>query len=173
MAAAEALFSVDSHYAAAILRHRDQINLRMIILHWSRRASMNYLQVSDSIETNDFAGISARRCRAGPRPVPTTGREKSVLRRLLGKAESLANEPGGAEIAGLFQARREALAPASNRLRELSERGELGQALDALCALFVHLHVNRMGGSPAAEQRMLSLLLRTREGLKKSPVVRP
>src|SRR5262249_10857213 len=101
-------------------------------------------------------------------------RRKNELRTLLGTPGSLAAEPGGAEIADLFKARREALALVSGRLREVGDRGELGQSLSALCASFVHLHVNRMGGlDPSSEQRILGLLLRAREGLQKTPPARP
>src|SRR5262249_37818838 len=97
---------------------------------------------------------------------------KTVLRGLLGKPESLASESGGAELLGLFTARRTALLTVADHLRQLENRGELSQSLDGLCASFVHLHVNRMGGlDSSSEQRILSLLLRTRDGLQKSPVV--
>jgi thiopeptide-type bacteriocin biosynthesis protein len=81
------------------------------------------------------------------------------------------NESGGPEIAGVFQARRQSLAPVADRLRQLASNGELSQSIDQLAASFVHLHINRMGGiDSSSEQRVFSLLLRTREGLRKSPV---
>jgi hypothetical protein len=55
-------------------------------------------------------------------------------------------------------------------MRQLRELGELGKSFDELCSSFAHMHVNRLGGlASLPEQRILSLLRRTREGLHKSP----
>jgi thiopeptide-type bacteriocin biosynthesis protein len=97
---------------------------------------------------------------------------KVLLRSLIGQpTQFLAGQTDGAEIARILAKRREALTPLAQSLRHLAERRELGQSLDVLCRSFVHLHANRMsGGDSTSEQRILSLLLRTRDGLKKSPV---
>jgi lantibiotic biosynthesis protein len=174
MAAAESLFSVDSHYAAALLRclrkkesPHDHITLVAVSID----------DMLGGIGLGEDERLRWYRTQASPGRAEAGSeyrQRKPVLRLLLGQTEALANEPGGAEIAGLFKQRRAALTSVSDHLRQLADRGELGQSIDTLCASFVHLHVNRMGGldSPS-EQRILSLLLRTREGLQKSPAVRP
>ena len=173
MDAAESLFFVDSRHAAAILRSyrakkftHDHVTLVT--------ASIDLLLAGIGLDPDQRLRWYRSQATPGRAEAGSEYRQrKSVLRLLLGKADSFANEPGGAEIAEFFDARRGALAAAANQLRDLSGRGELGQALDALYASFVHLHVNRMGGIAVSwEQRMLSLLLRTREGLQKSPVSR-
>jgi len=97
---------------------------------------------------------------------------KAVLRSLIGQTgQFLADQPGGAEIARILARRREALTPLARSFRHLAEQRELRKSLDVLCSSFVHLHLNRMTGlDSTSEQRILSLLLRTRDGLKKSPV---
>jgi thiopeptide-type bacteriocin biosynthesis protein len=88
----------------------------------------------------------------------------------LGKPDFLATEPGGADIARAFRDRQQALADVVDALRKLESAGELSQSFDSLCASFIHLHVNRMGGTDSlSEQWLLSLLHRTREGLQKAP----
>jgi thiopeptide-type bacteriocin biosynthesis protein len=98
---------------------------------------------------------------------------KNLLRSALGQPQRfLEGFPGGGAIASVLAQRQEALAPVARRLRELAEQKLLRRPLDVLCASFVHLHLNRMSspGSPS-EQRVISLLLRTRESLAKAPVV--
>jgi thiopeptide-type bacteriocin biosynthesis protein len=174
MAVAETLFCVDSHYAAALLRCQrkkkfphDQITLVAV--------SIDDLLGGIGLGEDDRLGWYRTQAAPGRAEAGSEYRQrKPVLRRFLGEREALANEPGGAEIAGLFQGRRAALTSVADHLRQLADRGELGQSIDTLCASFVHLHVNRMGGlDPPSEQRVLSLLLRTREGLQKAPAVRP
>ena len=97
---------------------------------------------------------------------------KNVLRSVLGQPQQfLAGFPGGRGIAAILAQRETELVPVAQRLRELAEQKVLSHPLDALCASFVHLHLNRMSslGSPS-EQRILSLLLRARESLAKAPV---
>jgi thiopeptide-type bacteriocin biosynthesis protein len=173
MAAAEALFAVDSRYSAELLRcsrakqwPHDRTTLLTISID----------DLLDGLGMNEEARLQWYREQAklSRAEAGADYRErKTVLRSLLGTPAFLANEPGGAEIAGVLQARREALAPVAASLRELGERGELDKSFDELCASFVHLHVNRLGGHASLpEQRILSLLLRTREGLRKSPAAK-
>jgi thiopeptide-type bacteriocin biosynthesis protein len=99
---------------------------------------------------------------------------KNLLRSVLGQPQQfLAGLSDGSAIASILAQRQEGLAQAALRLRDLAERRILRRPLDALCASFVHLHLNRMSspGSPS-EQRVISLLLRTRESLAKAPAVR-
>jgi thiopeptide-type bacteriocin biosynthesis protein len=96
---------------------------------------------------------------------------KTILRALLGRPHELASQPGGDAIDAILATRRGALSPHGIRIRELVAKGVSNQSLDALCASFVHLHANRLGAPESlAEQRVLSLLLRTREGLDKAPL---
>jgi lantibiotic biosynthesis protein len=173
MAAAETLFSVDSRYSADLLRssrakqwQHDRTTLLLI--------SIDDLLDGLGMNEEERLGWYRGQAKPGGAEAGSDYRErKALLRSLLGTPEFLANEPGGDEIANVFKSRREALAPAAASLRQLAERGELGQSLDELCASFVHLHVNRLGGLAAlSEQRILNLLLRTREGLHKSPAAK-
>jgi thiopeptide-type bacteriocin biosynthesis protein len=174
-AAAESLFFVDSRYAAQLVHSTGSRT------QWPHdHKTLVAVSIDDLLGAIGFTEEARLRWYRGQAKLGGTDagseyrQRKTVLRSLLGRPEALANEPGGADIAGLFQARRSALAPVSDCLRQLANRGELGQSLDKLSASFVHLHVNRMGGlDPSSEQRILSLLLRTREGLEKSPTVRP
>ena len=96
---------------------------------------------------------------------------KQTLRLLLGDPARLLADPGGEAVAQVFAARREALVPVAWRLSELTERGELGQLTSKLYQSFVHLHCNRLLASDwALEQRLIGLLLRTREGLHTAPL---
>jgi thiopeptide-type bacteriocin biosynthesis protein len=173
MAAAETLFFADSRYAAALLRSLMKKEFKYDSI------SLIVASIDDLLSAIGFGEDERLRWY---RSQATSGRaeagseyrqRKAELRSLLGTPEFLANEPGGAEIASIFKARREALVSLSDHLRQLGGRGELLQSLDSLCSSFVHLHINRMGGiDPMPEQRLLCLLLRTREGLQKAPTTR-
>ena len=96
------------------------------------------------------------------------------LRRLLGDPTACADEPGGAALGRVLAARRAALAPIRERLRELDRQGQLESSLERLCQSYVHLHCNRLlGGGPPTEQQVLGLLLRTRESLERAPTAAP
>jgi class I lanthipeptide synthase len=97
---------------------------------------------------------------------------KVLLRQLLGDPRGLLAQPGGTEVARILAARRRALAPTAQRLAELAQRGALSQAPAMLYRSYVHLHLNRLVGiDGTAEPRVLGLLLRTREGLARAPLV--
>jgi thiopeptide-type bacteriocin biosynthesis protein len=102
-------------------------------------------------------------------------KRKTFLRLLLVQSEKiLANETGGPEIASILATRRNAISAAAADLHKLADQGELSQSLDTLASSFVHLHLNRMAGlDGASEQRILNLLLRTRESLTNAPVTYP
>jgi thiopeptide-type bacteriocin biosynthesis protein len=171
MATAEKLFSIDSRYAAELLR----CSRAKQWLH--DRTTLLAISIDDLLEGLGMNEEERRRW-YGKQPKPggaeagSDYRErKAELRPLLGTPEALANDAGGAEIAALFKARREALAPVAASLQELVDHGKLRVTLDELCSSVVHLHVNRLGGlASLPEQRILNLLLRTREGLHKSRV---
>jgi class I lanthipeptide synthase len=95
---------------------------------------------------------------------------KQTLRSLLGDPTRLLGESGGEAVAQVFAARREALVPAAQHLDKLTEQGEIGQPPSKLYQSFVHLHCNRLLASDGSlEQRLIGLLLRTREGLHTAP----
>jgi thiopeptide-type bacteriocin biosynthesis protein len=96
---------------------------------------------------------------------------KAALRRLLGRSDPLADEPGGYLLAQVLASRRRALAPAAARLKALAGDGALEQPTERLCHSYVHLHCNRLlGAGSALEERVLQLLRRTREGLSQAPL---
>jgi thiopeptide-type bacteriocin biosynthesis protein len=101
---------------------------------------------------------------------PIYRQRKALLRALLSDPQRLLDEPGGAAVALVLAARRAALAPVADRLRNLADQGELTQKPSVLYSSYVHLHFNRLLGSDAvSEQNVLGLLLRTREGLDRTP----
>jgi thiopeptide-type bacteriocin biosynthesis protein len=173
MAAAEGLFAADSRCSARLLQElkrkvwpHDEIAL----LALSIDSILSAIGFDEAERLRWYRG----RTNARGADIGAEFRErKNVLRSVLGQPQQfLAGFPGGSVIASVLDQRQEALVPVAQRLRELAGQNILGQTLDVLCASFVHLHVNRLSspGSPS-EQRILSLLLRTRESLAKAPVV--
>jgi lantibiotic biosynthesis protein len=166
MAAAEELFSADSRGSARLLHEvkrkmwpHDEVTLLAL--------SIDSLLSAIGFEEAERLRWYRSQTNARGADIGAEFRQrKNVLRSVL------AGFPGGSEIAGALAERQEAIAPVAQRLRELAGQEILRRPLDALCASFVHLHHNRMSspGSPS-EQRILSLLLRTRESLAKAPVV--
>jgi lantibiotic biosynthesis protein len=173
MAAAEELFSADSRGSAGLLHElkrkswpHDEVTLLALSIDgllsaigFDEAERLRWYRSQTNARAADIGAEFRQR--------------KNVLRSVLGQPQQfLASFPGGSEIASILARRQAALAPVAQRLRELAAQEILRRPLDALCASFVHLHVNRMSspGSPA-EQRMLSLLLRTRESLAKAPLV--
>jgi thiopeptide-type bacteriocin biosynthesis protein len=166
MAAAEELFSADSRGSARLLHEvkrkmwpHDEVTLLAL--------SIDSLLSAIGFEEAERLRWYRSQTNARGADIGAEFRQrKNVLRSVL------AGFPGGSEIAGALAERQEAIAPVAQRLREIAGQEILRRPLDALCASFVHLHHNRMSspGSPS-EQRILSLLLRTRESLAKAPVV--
>ena len=173
MAAAEGLFSADSRGSAKLLHElkrkvwpHDEITL----LALSIDDLLNAIGFDNAERLRWYRGqTNARGADIGAE----FRQRKNVFRSVLGQPQQfLAGFPGGSAIASVLAQRQEALVPVARRLRELAEQKILRLPLDALCGSFVHLHLNRMTtlGSPS-EQRILGLLLRTRESLAKAPVV--
>jgi thiopeptide-type bacteriocin biosynthesis protein len=170
MALAERFFSVDSRSVGELLHH---FNAK----HWSHdRSTMVAISIDDLLgamglsEAERLRWYSTQATLGRTQTSDEYRQRKNVLRALLGKPDFLATEPGGTEIARIFRDRRQDLADVIDALRKLESAGELSQSFDSLCASFVHLHVNRMGSADSlSEQWLLSLLHRTREGLKKAP----
>ncbi|MBW8879505.1 MAG: lantibiotic dehydratase [Acidobacteria bacterium] len=172
MAAAEALFAADSLGATELVglfREKRWPHDQTALLALSSDDLLGGLGFDEADrlrwyrqQTND----------GGPEAGADYRQRKNVLRALLGQPlESLAKDPGRAEIAAALTRRRNALLLVGRQLRQLAEQGALGLSIDILCRSFVHLHVNRMAGAEGpSEQRILALLLRTRESLEKAPV---
>jgi lantibiotic biosynthesis protein len=77
----------------------------------------------------------------------------------------------GTRTTSILTAQKALLALIAERFRQLASEDKLSTTFDALCASFVHLHLNRVAGlDHASEQRILSLLLRTRDSLQKAPL---
>ena len=171
MTASEAVFSADSRSAVGLLRylrtklwpHDQTIFLAL---------SIDDLLYGLGLSETDRLGWYRRQATPGGQDLGSEYRQrKSALRSLLGQPEKfLSTQPGGVQIASVLEGRRKALSPIVQGLRRLADQGVLSQSLDTLFASFVHLHVNRLAGLDSqSEQRVLSLLLRTREGLEKAP----
>jgi thiopeptide-type bacteriocin biosynthesis protein len=171
MTASEAVFSADSRSAVGLLRylrtklwpHDQTIFLAL---------SIDDLLYGLGLSETDRLGWYRRQATPGGQDLGSEYRQrKSALRSLLGQPEKfLSTQPGGVQIASVLEGRRKALSPIAQGLRRLADQGVLSQSLDTLFASFVHLHVNRLAGLDSqSEQRVLSLLLRTREGLEKAP----
>jgi len=171
MTASEAVFSADSRSAVGLMRclktklwPHDQTTFLAL--------SIDDLLDGLGLSKTDRLGWYRRQATPGGPDLGSEYRQrKTVLRPLLGQTEQfLASQPGGAQIASVLAERRRELSPVAQTLRRLADQGALSQPLDNLYASFVHLHVNRLAGlDPQSEQRVLSLLLRTREGLEKAP----
>ena len=203
MVAAEAVFAADSRAAAKLLRAtrdaawpHDRTSLLALSvddlvagigfdeaerLRWYRRqttigARDSGLETRDS-EADARDGVEAHKKESRAKD-PDIGAEyrqrKNVLRSLLGHPHAqLEAQVGGLEIAAALAERRAFLSAAARDLRTLAEQRTLRQTLSTLCASFVHLHVNRLGGLDSGpEHRLLGLLLRTRESLEKAPATK-
>jgi thiopeptide-type bacteriocin biosynthesis protein len=97
---------------------------------------------------------------------------KNILRAFLGLPHYVDAQLGGSALVESLARRGAALAAAAEQLARLAERGELNQQPTALYGSYIHMHCNRLtGADPSLERRTLGLLLRTREGLDRAPVV--
>jgi thiopeptide-type bacteriocin biosynthesis protein len=167
---AEALFAADS-CAVVELLHLSQQRLlemdRMTLAILSIDDLLAGLGLTESDRLRWYKDQAMLRREAGQE----YRQRKQTLRSLLGDPARLLAAPGGEAVAQVFAARREALAPVAQCLYELIERGELSQPISKLYQSFVHLHCNRLLASDwALEQRLIGLLLRTREGLHTAPL---
>jgi thiopeptide-type bacteriocin biosynthesis protein len=167
---AEALFAADSRAVVELLHLSQQRLLemdRMMLAVFSIDDLLAGLGLTESDRLRWYKDQAMSRREAGQE----YRQRKQTLRSLLGDPARLLADPGGEAVAQVFAARREALVPVAWRLSELTERGELGQLTSKLYQSFVHLHCNRLLASDwALEQRLIGLLLRTREGLHTAPL---
>jgi thiopeptide-type bacteriocin biosynthesis protein len=97
-------------------------------------------------------------------------RRKDTLRGLLGDPDQIRSRPGGDALARMLDARRIELARIRVQLDALASAGELLQPKSTLFRNYVHLHCNRLfAGERSAEEQILALLERTRDGLSRAP----
>ncbi len=165
LAVAEEVFDVDSTTAADLLdlEQRGAIALD--------RLELAVLSIDDlliGLGLDDTARL--RFCESVVVSRQATGqdyrRRKTSLRALLGDASGLTPE-----LTAVLRARRQALEPMASRFSELEAAGELVAPLQRVRASLVHMHHNRLVGLAApAEQDVLGLLLRTRDGLLRAPL---
>jgi thiopeptide-type bacteriocin biosynthesis protein len=166
---AESIFAADSRAAAILLNLLLERELKM------DRTTLAILSVDDLLSSLGLSETERLQWYKDQNPawdeVGKAYRErKTLLRALLGDPQRLMSEPGGVDVAMVFASRRAALAPLAVRLNKLAEAGELTQKPATLFSSYVHLHFNRLLGSDAASERnVLGLLLRTREGLERTP----
>jgi hypothetical protein len=95
-----------------------------------------------------------------------------VLRPILGRANGVKSLSAGEVFARILAQRRLSLGPATARLTELGERGELTKSRDTILNSIIHVHCNRLAGNDGGlEERALGVLLRTRRSLKEAPLL--
>jgi thiopeptide-type bacteriocin biosynthesis protein len=101
-------------------------------------------------------------------------RERKVqLRKLLADTRWTAEDDSGPRVLQILATRGIVARSVGERLWELSASGRLGQPLGAIFRSFVHMHCNRLlGADRTVDERVLGLLLRTRESLSRAPVDR-
>lgn len=170
MTASESVFSADSRTCALLMRclkaklwPHDETALSALSID-------NLLQDFGLSET-DRLGWYRRHATMGDGELGADYRKRKVeLRSLLGsQQEGHVDIP--LDVSSALSQRRDALRPVALNFKELAGEGALSQSIDTLLASFVHLHANRlMGVDSQPEQRTLSLLLRTRESLERSPL---
>ncbi|HEY6988594.1 MAG TPA: lantibiotic dehydratase [Bryobacteraceae bacterium] len=163
MAAAETLFWADSRAAAKLIdlfQPHDSMPLLAL--------SVDDLLASLGLDERTRLSWYRRQGDARSAEIGADYRErKRALRSAIGDPRQyLSGLEAGAEIAATLDTRHEQIAPVGEHLRALAEQKSLSQSIDELCASFVHLHLNRLGAT--TERRLLSLLVRTREGLAQS-----
>jgi thiopeptide-type bacteriocin biosynthesis protein len=174
MSAAERLFHADSRAAVdlvGVLQAREWTDpaSRLPLLAASVDDLLEAIGLNES-ERLDW--YKAQASAAGREVGDDYRRLKSGLRTAVGDRERwLAERPHGAVVSQALAARRRDLADVSLTLRQLEADRRLSKPLDALAVSYVHLHLNRLGAS-GSERTLLGMLLRTREGLARAPVVR-
>jgi thiopeptide-type bacteriocin biosynthesis protein len=164
---AEALFAADSRAVAELLQlfRGNALTLdRTTLGVLSVDSLLAALGLSEAARLEWYRGQGIARHLSGPE----YRQRKTALRALLGDPCRLLAEPSGAQLMEVFAARRAALARIAERLAELLEHDELGQAPSVLYRSFVHLHCNRLLGPDGPdEQQVIGLLVRTWQGLER------
>lgn len=164
MALAEKLFEADSIAVAELLdlrANRKLDNDRTLLGIYAVDDLLASLGlVPDERETNCRERVTDRKATS------EEYREKQrLLRSVLGDAGWL--DPAAAEVLARRASR---VSEIAQQLDELSLRGELTRSKYELARSFVHMHCNRyLGCGHPPEQRVLGLLVRTRESLARAP----
>jgi thiopeptide-type bacteriocin biosynthesis protein len=170
--ASEAIFGADSRAVLEILRLSSDGVLDMDL------TALAVLSIDDLLAALG-AGEDERtewyRNRAGPHLAAGDEyrRRKDSLRSLLGDPEAIRSQRGGDAVARALTARRRESEAAGRQLDELEAAGLLFQPKAQLFSSYVHLHCNRLLGiDRMAEEQVLGLLARTRNGLSRAPLTR-
>ena len=170
--ATEAIFGADSRAVLEILRLSSDGVLGMDL------TALAVLSVDDLLAALG-AGEAERtewyRNTAGPHLAAGDEyrRRKDSLRSLLGDPEGIRSQRGGDVVARALTARRRESEAAGRQLDELEVAGLLFQPKAQLFRSYVHLHCNRLlGVDRMAEEQVLGLLARTRNGLSRAPLAR-
>jgi lantibiotic biosynthesis protein len=170
---AERLFAADSIAVAEmldLLRRRSLQLDRTSVAVVSVDALLSSLGLTEDARLRWYRDYTPSRHEAGAE----YRKRNAQLRGLLGDPAHLSTLAGGRALAGLLARRQAAFTEIAERLVLLDQRGDLSPSLPMLCSTFVHLHCNRLiGVHRAAERQVLGLLLRTREGLDRSPYATP
>jgi thiopeptide-type bacteriocin biosynthesis protein len=169
VAAAEALFHADSLAVIEMLR---LFRGGLLDLDMSSLAMISIDDLLASLGAADAERLVWYRERVSSRKLAGDEyrRRKDTLRRLLGDPEQLHARPGGDALARVLDARRNELAGVRDQLDALARAGELLQPKSTLFRSYVHLHCNRLFASDrSAEEQILALLERTRDGLSRAP----
>jgi thiopeptide-type bacteriocin biosynthesis protein len=169
VAAAEDLFHADSEAVIDMLRLSRG---GLLDLDLSSLAIISIDDLLASLGANEAERLVWYRQRMTSRNL--AGEEyrkrKDTLRRLLGDPEQVRARTGGDALARVLVARRNELARIRDRLDALESAGELLQPKSMLFRSYVHLHCNRLFASDrSAEEQILALLERTRNGLSRAP----
>jgi thiopeptide-type bacteriocin biosynthesis protein len=166
--AAEAIFVADSPAAAGLIDLSREP-------HSPDRTTLAVISVDDLLAS--LALEPAQRLQVY-RTVATASREggreyrdrQRDLRRHLSAIVDL-ERPEERALQVIFTARRRALEPVADTLTVLERAGSLRRPIQELCPSYIHLHLNRLiGADPGCERLVLELLLRTRQGLARSPI---
>ncbi|MFB7053248.1 lantibiotic dehydratase [Streptomyces vinaceus] len=165
IAAAEALFAVDSPSVADMLRVHVEGRLGTDLVELAV-VSIDDLLAGLGLSPEDRASFSY----GGPSASRQGGSEYRTRQRTLRRALG-GPLPVDGEVSRLLTARRSALESAATRFAALHRDGSLWRSPQALYRSFVHMHANRLlGTDPLREAAALELLRRTRTGLVKAPL---
>ncbi|GAA3576203.1 lantibiotic dehydratase [Kribbella ginsengisoli] len=164
MELAERLFEADSIAAAELLELRANRQLD------NDRTLLGVYTVDHLLASLGLAPDERElNCRERVRDRKATSEEfrekQRELRTVLGDPNWL--DPAAAEVLARRAAK---VSEIARQLDELSQRGELSTTKYDLARSFVHMHCNRyLGCGHPPEQRVLGLLVRTRESLARAP----
>lgn len=166
---AESVFGADSRAVAELLRliEGEQVQIeRPLLAALTVDDLLDGLKVGENGRLDWYRGNTPSRHEAGAE----YRQHKVLLRGLLSRPMEVQDHPIGDLIAPVLAARRATLARASERLATLAHQGMLSQGFDDLYRSYVHMHCNRLLGIDSEKERtVVGLLLRTRDGLIRSP----